>query len=463
MNRIGQYSQNVPAFTRRWWINSGKTFLWVSVVTILIWVYADLEKTETKDLSVKVRLGIGSSGNMVLSSPEEMEVKFAVRGSNSAIERFSRNLGDQGWVIPVDVSETGVQGENMLDTAKILDKATGASKSGLTIASVAPSFLKATLDRPQMEFHARLVLQTGSKELALLDKTDLGKRELDVRFKLQGNRDNLNRFQRDLTDGGLQIKHDFTGSYAIGKHEISLPNVLAAAEVIAKSGLRIVPGSVSPASTTVELDQAILVPDVEVRFRSTGATLGEVTIRPARVGLYVAKTQWDEILKAQPKPMLDTVTVDLQNALPEKPLSVALAPFIAGVPVKPLQPNVEVDVKISQLTDEKTLAVPIRLLTPQVWMEDGTWDRYVLKRKDPGDLRKNITFRGAKKDIERLRPEDVDAYLVLTDNDKVKTDSWLPPREVEIRLPKDMHVQVAGEKPTISFRLDPRGAAPAAP
>ncbi len=454
-------SQEPVRFSRQWWAKGTRNFIWVALVTMLIWVYADLEKTDSRDLSVKVRLSTGSSGDITLASPGEIEVKFTVRGSNSSIERYSRELSDQGWLVPVDVAQRGVRlGENTLQTAEdILDPLTGISGRGLAIVAIDPRFIKISLARPQEEFRPTLVLYTGAgKDLALLDKTDLARREIKLALRLQGSRDALAKFGRELTDSNSELRFDLT-PLGVGKHDLNLAaDVLARMDAITSRELTVV--SAMPPTAAVELDRVLFVPDVEVRFRSTGATIGEAVVRPPTMGLYVAKSRWDEVLRAQPKPVMETVTVDLANAATDKPLTVPIDPYIATVPIKPQQPTVDVDVKISQLTGEKTLTIPVRLLTPQAWAEDGTWDHFVLKRKDPSDWRKKVTFRGAKKDVERLQAEDVDAYVVMNDNDKLPTTSWLS-RDVELRLPKDLQLQVVGDKPKVDFRFDARVAPPA--
>ena len=138
--------------------------------------------------------------------------------------------------------------------------------------------------------------------------------------------------------------------------------------------------------------------------------------------------------------------------------TVAVVPFVSGVPVQPDQPTVEVQLRVSQATEEKKLKVAVRIETPLVWAEDDTWQRFVLKPEDPLGWQKEITFRGPPKEIQKLRPEDVDAYVVLNDDDKSKTESWLP-HLLEIRVPRDLQVQVVGPKPTLNLRLDPRPAA----
>lgn len=352
---------DAPRFSRRWWIRSGRSFFWVAIITVLIWVYADLEKTETA------------------------------------------------------------------------------------------------------EFHAKLVLTTGaSKDLALLDSPDMTRREIDLTFRAKGARSGLDRCGRDLTAQSGSIPVDLASAYSPGKHNLQIADVLNRSEIITRSGLTVL--SANPPTVTVDIDRTVHVPDLEVKFRYSGASVAESTVRPDRMGVTVAKSRWEEISRLPGKPTLETVLVDLQGirADSNKPLRVAVAPFLAGTPAVPVLPDrdtVEVELKVAALSAEKTFTVPVRLLVPPGWAEDDTWQRFILKREDPLAWRKEITVQGSRKDVDRLRPEDIDAYVVLGEDDKKQTESWLK-HDVEIRLPRDMQVQVVGEKPSVRLRLDPRPASP---
>ncbi|HUT58313.1 MAG TPA: hypothetical protein VNA25_10740 [Phycisphaerae bacterium] len=347
-------SQEAPRFSRRWWLDAGKTFLQVAVVTVLIWVYADLEKTEKEKFDVKLVLHTGASG-----------------------------------------------------------------------------------------------------DLALLDEVNMSQRELEVSFSAEGSRGGLNALRGRLADRASVISFDLSAAFGPGKHDVQIAEILARTDLISKAGLTV--HGASPPMVVIELDRTKYVPDVEVRFNYTGGTVAEAKVSPPKMGLRIAAGVLQDITAGGGKLVLETEPVNLQAVDPGKPIIATIVPFVLGVPVRPEKPAVEVQVTLSRLPGEKTLAIPVGLRVPQSWSEDDTWLRFVLKRKDPLDWRKQIIFRGAKKDIDRLRAEDVDAYVVLTDNDKVPTESWLT-RDVQIRLPRDMQIQAVGEKLSVSFRLEPRPA-----
>jgi hypothetical protein len=348
-------------FGRKWAFEAAKTFFWVSIVTILIWVYADLEKTETEAFHVKLVLGLGASGDLIFTNG-----------------------------------------------------------------------------------------------------TDLKRQDLEVTFRASGSRSGLDRCRRKLSELADTLTADLS-AYPPGSHQVDLADILRRSELVRESGLSIV--SASPDHAPVEIDRALHVPDVEVHFNSTGAGVVKATVQPPQMGLLVAKARWDELTKEElartgAKPALETALVNLQT-LPgdsNKPLHVEVVGFISRVPVLPDRTSVDVDLKISQMTAEEKLRIPVRVQSPPGWAEDDTWQRFVLKREDPLGWQKEITFRGPQKEIEKLRPEDVDAYVVLREDDKTKTEAWLK-RDVEVRLPRDSQIQVVGEKPSVLFRLDARPAA----
>ncbi|GAF98290.1 unnamed protein product, partial [marine sediment metagenome] len=48
--------------------------------------------------------------------------------------------------------------------------------------------------------------------------------------------------------------------------------------------------------------------------------------------------------------------------------------------------------------------------------------------------------------------------VVLTDTDKEPVSSWLE-REVQIRLPRGLQIELTGQRPRVSFKLEKRPAA----
>jgi len=327
---------------RAWWADKAREILWVALVAVLIWVYADMEFTRERSFTVVVDLA-SSDPDLALLSASQLEVSLALQGNIASLENFERLSGS----IRYDVSQYGPsQAPIAIPTREILLQTAEIGKAGLTLVSCTPSSISIRLD-----------------------------------------------------------------------------------EVLAK--------------------------ELPVEFRHTGATVAGAVVTPSKVRVRVAQSQWQEILRRTATPTLRTETVNLQKVDTAKPFPVEIEPVVAGVPVGPQRETVEVQVQVAELTKTRTLSVPVRVMAPASWSTDGTWDQYVLERKNASDwTHKEIVVEGPTKDIDRLVPEAVDAYVVLTDNDKKPTESWWK-GDVVVRFPAEMNVKLVS-KPTLDYRLAKR-------
>ncbi|MCK4601591.1 MAG: hypothetical protein KAU28_03945 [Phycisphaerae bacterium] len=355
MSKTSSYMQSFPRLSRRWWLGFARNLIWVVIVTVLVWIYADMEFTTEREFTATIRL-----------------------------------------------------------TAE------------------------------------------KNKELVIISNNT----ETKVAFNLEGNRSGLDRFERWLNKQTSPITYDVSESYGAGDHPILTESVLSEITEISKLGLTV--RSPSPSTIRISLDSRVRVPDVPVRFDFSGATLEEApVITPAKVAIFVAKSKLGKIEVRE----LKTNPLDLTNLPTDQPITrkLDISPFIENIRVEPELKTVEVAFKISQLTGTKTIAVTVKVLQPPTWAADETWKQYELKGKDdPLEWRKEIQVTGTKKDLERLRPEDVDAYITLRDDDKKPVDSWLT-RDVTIRFPEALDVRLAGEQPKVNFKLVKRQLLPAMP
>jgi len=348
MTKIKLQSPDTPRFSHRWWFNAGRSLFWVTIVTILIWVYADMEFTDEKEFHATIRL-TAAKPELILLSRSDVEVTFRVRGNRSRLDSFegelSGRMNDPESSIVCDVSESGL-GNRAIPTTEILSNATGIDMDGLTVLTAEPGAVTVWVDR---------------------------------------------RIQKELP---------------------------------------------------VEL----------VYSNAELAEQPKVTMLVS-----VAETRWRKILKKQPNPALKTVNKDLKNEQLGKPLAVEfeIIPLVAGIPVEPAEKSRKLTIEISQRTDSRRIPITVHVLGPASWAENGTWQEYILLRKDPLEWRKQITISGAKKDLDRLRAEAVQAYIVLTDDDKKPVASWLN-RQVQIRFPADLKVEILGERPAVQFKLEKR-------
>lgn len=354
MSKSKFYSDMIPRFSRQWWFGTGRNLVWVAIVTILIWVYADMQFTTEQKFTARVQLVAKSSEDLVIiPGNAELKVTFTLKGSRGGLEKF------EAWLLKQ--TQTGP--------------------------------LKYDVSRHKP---GRLLVEPDS----ILYET------------------------ADLQDMGLTVKEaSFVGE------------------------------------VNVVIDQKQVLSDVPVEFIYTGATLkNKAVISPAKVSISVAKSLIQDIKELR----LKTESIDLANVPPDKPQTyeVEIIKFIGGVPVEPLGKTVKVTFEVGQLTGRKTFDINIRELPPPSWKSDNTWVEYELKGQTGAlEWRRKIEVSGAKKDIDRLKPEDIDAYLKLVEDDKKPVDSWLS-REVVIQFPQDMQVELVGEKPKVSFKMEKRKAVP---
>lgn len=340
-------SLDVPRFSRRWWGGAARTLLPVMLVTTLIWVYADLEFTDTEEFSAKIRLTVAKAKGLELLSGSTLPVTFTLRGNRSGLDAFRGRLAERDAPLTFDVSAGHGPGRHPLRTADVLAAAAGLDEAGLSVLAAAPSVIHVWLDR---QIHVQ----------------------------------------------------------------------------------------------------------VPVEFVYSNAALAEPP--KLTMGVRVAVSNWSEILRAHPKPTLKTANVDLKDQPSGKPIPVvaAVVAFIGNVAVQPDEETIRFTVEITRRTAARTIDVTVLVMTPPDWPD--TWRQYDLVRKDPLEWRPKITVRGAKRDIEKLRPEDVLACVVLTETDKEPVSSWLE-REVQIRLPRGLQLELTGQRPKVSFKLQKRPAA----
>jgi len=354
MSRIKLDTLEFRRFTRQWWGQKARDLFWITLVTLLIWVYADMEFTDNVEIGAKLVLTTDTTEGLQLLSPESVTINFMVRG-------------------------------------------------------------------------------------------DLG---------------SLDRYRRLLTERGSMIRYRIPEGYGPGEHELRLVgDVLGRDAELFREGLSVL--SASPDSIRIRLDEVRkeLLP---VIVEYTGAKLAsEPTVTPAQVTVEVAESRWRQIPPGVPR-VIRTRRVDLKNEPTGTVVRkrVELVRSIGGVAVRPERNVVEVVFKIEKPTDTRTFKVTVAVQTPPTWPSDDTWREYQLERKDKElSWRKDVTVSGAKDDLAKLRPEDVQAFVMLTDDDKKPVASWLT-RKVIIYLPADLRLKVVGEAPTVSFKLVKSTVAP---
>jgi hypothetical protein len=77
---------------------------WVVLVTLLIWVYADMEHTNTQTITITLELDSGDPSKLAILSSPTHSLSATLSGSKSSIEELRRNLALQGNTLTCDVS-----------------------------------------------------------------------------------------------------------------------------------------------------------------------------------------------------------------------------------------------------------------------------------------------------------------------------------------------------------------------
>jgi len=150
MGKLQFQTQDIARFSRRWWLSAGRNFLWVAIVTLLIWVYADMEVAGTERVMLTVRLTTGNSQELMLLSDSDHRVGFAVRGPRGALERFVNKYNNS--VLSFDVSKSYKLGSQAIPTADILNEQLKPLELGLEIRSASPPAISGVhLDRRRHE------------------------------------------------------------------------------------------------------------------------------------------------------------------------------------------------------------------------------------------------------------------------------------------------------------------------
>jgi hypothetical protein len=287
-----------------------------------------------------------------------------------------------------------------------------------------------------------------------------------VIFKLAGTRRGLVDYRRRLEERRSEIVGDVARGYVPGQYNLAAEDLLRGANGPSMEGLTVL--SASPGKIPVQLDRLVRQ-RAKVQLDSVGATFSEPPkIQPAEV-LVILAQQDQQAIPEDPNSAgtltLKTRPLDLSNAPTGEPVSrqvEVLPPATTHSTVRLEPKTVLVTVKIDQRTDSQPVTINVQAMGPSAWAEpDGTWSDYRLVKKDPLEWRRQITVKGARKDLEKLRPEDVQAYAMLGEDDKNPVESWLS-RPVTVRFPIGMDLQIVGEPPTVHFRLEKR-TAPAAP
>jgi len=138
-----KYTSKPAPFTRPWIWQKLRSFFSLALITLLIWVYADMKFNDTRTFTTRIRLTVPKASNLVILSSSDVEVRFELEGSRESLDAFQQKLKESITYELHDVSG----GIAQLPTRDILDQASGIVESGLRLVSVQPGVINLRLDR----------------------------------------------------------------------------------------------------------------------------------------------------------------------------------------------------------------------------------------------------------------------------------------------------------------------------
>ncbi len=147
MTKTRLYTPQASRFSRTWWTDGLKNFMFVSAITLLIWIYADMDVTEEGEFNATIVFTAGHSTDVVLVSPQRMLVDFTLRGTRSGLREFQRFLEEADFTIHYDIAPDSPPGTNDVQVEEVLSKSANLSQLELVVRSATPSSVTFVIDR----------------------------------------------------------------------------------------------------------------------------------------------------------------------------------------------------------------------------------------------------------------------------------------------------------------------------
>jgi hypothetical protein len=162
-------------FSRKWWLAGLRTAGWVLVVTVLIWVYADIQFTKEETVQVTLEIVAEPADEMIVLSQSELPVRATIKGRKYLIDQIR---GTRLTYNPAEELPIGVHPDQSV--ADILRGMPRVEKSGFEVVSATPRYVDIALDRLALLEDVPVELRTGGGELAGPAKLQPGRANLRV-------------------------------------------------------------------------------------------------------------------------------------------------------------------------------------------------------------------------------------------------------------------------------------------
>lgn len=163
-----------------------RTLVWVFLITVLVWVWADLERTGDADVAVTFKVVPPPNSNIHVTGLDDGQglVLFTVSGPQRKVEEFQQRLTHEPAVYEVQADRSWTVGKRRLDTVELLNQWPRIRDAGLNVRSASPPAIDVEVERWK-EVQAKVFFKyTGAilaeKEIINPDKVAIRVPEKDL-------------------------------------------------------------------------------------------------------------------------------------------------------------------------------------------------------------------------------------------------------------------------------------------
>jgi hypothetical protein len=197
---------------------------WVAIVTVLVWIYADMEFTQTDDIAIQIHLHADGSKDTVVTSEPSREVTFQIRGSRSDLDRFIKKF--RGVVVGFDLSTVDGFGEDLeaIPSDLVLKSIPEIDELGLRVVSGNPATIKDIRIETLVVRELPIEFAFKGAELAESPKDVVKVRAPDSVWSRIPPNSRIRTVEKDLSDlpAGEEQKVKFQLISAVGAESVSL-------------------------------------------------------------------------------------------------------------------------------------------------------------------------------------------------------------------------------------------------
>lgn len=141
--RLAKFRKPPPRrFSHEWYLEGLRTAAWVAIITLLIWVYADIHFTKEEELQVTLLIRARPPEKMIVLSPANVAVRLRVKGRKYVIDQFG---GTQLSYDPAEEMPPGLHRD--VSTMDIVKRLLEVRRAGLEVISAHPKALDIHLDQ----------------------------------------------------------------------------------------------------------------------------------------------------------------------------------------------------------------------------------------------------------------------------------------------------------------------------